>query len=116
MKNSSAKEISMSGKAYPIWNRVQACIYKASKSWGARADCVVDVLVGTSSSNSHRFLTHTTTHRVLENGDKSFRFYVDHVCVRQATLVKKTKELVVTYAVIEPVPTTTKVMDAEDAA
>ena len=26
------------------------------------------------------------------------------------------KELVVTYAVIKPVPTTTKVMDAEDAA
>tara|TARA_R100000951_G_C2574740_1_gene159966 strand:- start:271 stop:432 length:162 start_codon:yes stop_codon:yes gene_type:complete len=53
---------------------------------------------------------------VLENGDKSFRFYVDSVCVRQATLVKQTKELVVTYAVIEPVPTPTKVMDAEDAA
>lgn len=106
----------MSGKAYPIWNKVQACIYKASKSWGARADCVVEVLVGTSSSNSHEFLTHVTTHRVLANGDKSFRFYVDNVCVRQATLAKGSKELVVTYAVIEPVPTHRIVMDAEDAA
>jgi hypothetical protein len=106
----------MSGKAYPIWNKVQACIYKASKSWGARADCVVKVLVGTSSSNSHEFVRHTTTHRVLANGDKSFRFYVDHVCVRQATLAKGSKELVVTYAVIEPVPTHRIVMDAEDAA
>ena len=106
----------MSGRSYPIWNKVQACIYKASRSWGARADCVVDVLVGTSASNSHKFLTHTTTHRVLANGDKSFRFYVDKVCVRQATLAKGSKELVVTYAVIEPVHTTTKVIDAEDAA
>ena len=106
----------MSGKAYPIWNLVQACIYKASKSWGARADCVVEVLVGTSSSNSHHFLTHTTTHRELANGDKSFRFYVDKVCVRQATLAKGSKELVVTYAVIEPVHTLTRVIDVEDAA
>tara|TARA_B100000497_G_scaffold122878_1_gene154605 strand:+ start:1018 stop:1338 length:321 start_codon:yes stop_codon:yes gene_type:complete len=106
----------MSGRSYPIWNAVTACIYKSSRSWGAKADCVVNVLVGTSASNSHEFVRHTTTHRVLENGDKSFRFYVDSVCVRQATLVKQTKELVVTYAVIEPVPTPTKVMDAEDAA
>jgi len=104
------------GSQFPIWNKVQACIYKSSRSWGAKADCVVDVLIGTSSSNSHNFVTHTTTHRELANGDKSFRFYVDKVCVRQATLAKGSKELVVTYAVIEPVHTTTKVIDAEDAA
>ena len=78
----------MRGSSYPIWNAVTACIYKSSRS---------------------------TTHRVLANGDKSFRFYVDNVCVRQATLAKGSKELVVTYAAIEPVPTH-KPTDVEDAA
>jgi len=105
----------MSGRSYPIWNAVTACIYKSARSWGAKADCAVMVLVGTSGSNSHEFVRHTTTHRELENGDKSFRFYVDNVCVRQATLAKGSNELVVTYAAIEPVPTH-KPTDVEDAA
>ena len=48
-------------RMYPIWNNIQACIYKGGKSYGVRSEGVVDVKVGTSKSNSHNFLTHTTT-------------------------------------------------------
>ena len=44
--------------SYPIWNQVEACIYKSGKSYGVRKDGVVSVKVGTSAKNSHDFLTH----------------------------------------------------------
>jgi len=80
-------------RQYPIWNNVEACIYKSSKSYGVRDTGQVEVRVGTSSSNSHAFVTHTTTHRTLENGDKMFRFYVDGVVIKEALLPKGTSEL-----------------------
>ena len=30
-------------RSYSIWNDVQACIYKGSKSWGAKNTCDVNV-------------------------------------------------------------------------
>ena len=86
------------GRTYPIWNRVQACIYKASKNWGAQTRCEVDVCVGTSARNSHPFVTHKTTRRDLGDGSVEFRFYVDNVLIKQAILTgeelkhKKVKE------------------------
>ena len=74
------------GRTYPIWNRVQACIYKASKNWGAQTRCEVDVCVGTSARNSHPFVTHKTTRRDLGDGRVEFRFYVDNVLIKQAIL------------------------------
>ena len=76
----------MSFKSYPIWNNVQACIYKSSKSWGAREQSLVDVVVGTSAQNSHSFVSHKTTHRTLEDGSQEFRFYVDGVVVKRAVI------------------------------
>lgn len=81
-------------KSYPIWNRVQACIYKSSKDWGAKRDAAVTVLVGTSARNSHEFVKHATTHRELGNGDREFRFYVDGVCIKRALLRKGAHNLV----------------------
>lgn len=78
---------------YPIWNKVQACIYASDKSWGAKKDAAVSVLVGTSARNSHKFLEHATTHRVLDNGDREFRFYIDGECVRRAVLRKGATDL-----------------------
>lgn len=75
-------------RQYPIWNDVSACIYGSSKSWGAKLTAAVTVLVGSSSRNSHRFVSHATTHRQHENGDKEFRFYVDEKCVKRAVLRK----------------------------
>ena len=73
-------------QSYPIWNMVEACIYKSSKSYGVRETGAVLVLVGTSAKNSHPFVEHTTTHRQFEDGSREYRFYVDGVCIRRATL------------------------------
>ncbi len=78
----------MASKSYPIWNNITACIYKASKSYGVRERGEVEIRIGTSGSNSHHFLNHRTTHKVLENGDREYRFYVDDVLVRRALLRK----------------------------
>tara|TARA_Y100000768_G_scaffold385567_1_gene371945 strand:- start:2604 stop:2879 length:276 start_codon:yes stop_codon:yes gene_type:complete len=78
----------MRGKSYPIWNKITACIYKSNKSYGVRERGEVEVRIGTSSSNSYHFLNHRTTHKVLENGDREYRFYVNDVLVRRALLRK----------------------------
>ncbi len=75
-------------KSYPIWNNIRACIYKSDKSYGVKETGDVEIRVGTSASNSHLFLRHSTTHRALENGDREYRFYIDGVCVRKAVLPK----------------------------
>jgi|TARA_R100001460_G_scaffold49748_1_gene87964 DNA topoisomerase IB len=80
-------------KQYPIWNIITACIYKSAKSYGVRNTGEVEVRVGTSSSNSHKFLKHTTTHRLHNNGDREYRFYIDGECVKRALLKKGANEL-----------------------
>jgi hypothetical protein len=80
-------------KSYPIWNRITACIYKSNKSYGVRERGEVEVRIGTSGSNSHRFLTHRTTHKILDNGDREYRFYVDDVLIKRALLPKGTREI-----------------------
>ena len=80
-------------KQYPIWNIITACIYKSAKSYGVRNTGEVEVRVGTSSSNSHKFLNHKTTHRLHDNGDREYRFYVDDKCIRRALLPKGTREI-----------------------
>ena len=80
-------------RQYPIWNQVTACIYQSNKSYGVKETGEVEIRVGTSASNSHLFLRHSTTHRILENGDREYRFYIDGVCVRKAVLPKGKYEL-----------------------
>ena len=76
-------------RSYPIWNNVAACIYKSSKSWGAKEQSAVDVVVGTSAQNSHNFVSHKTTHRTHDDGTQEFRFYVDGVVVKRAIIEPK---------------------------
>jgi len=76
-------------RSYPIWNIVQACIYKSGKSWGSREESAVDVVVGTSAQNSHYFVSHKTTHRTHDDGTQEFRFYVDGVVVKRAIIEPK---------------------------
>ena len=80
-------------KQYPIWNIITACIYKSAKSYGVRNTGEVEVRVGTSSSNSHKFLNHKTTHRLHDNGDREYRFYLDGKCIKRAILKKGSYEL-----------------------
>ena len=75
-------------KQYPIWNIVTSCIYKSGKSYGVKERGEVEVRIGTSSKNSHVFLHHKTTHKILDNGDREYRFYVDDVLVKRALLPK----------------------------
>ena len=81
-------------RQYPIWNEVEACIYKSNKSYGAKRDSITKVRIGTSSSNSHLFVRHRTSRRELENGDSEFRFFVDDVCVKRAVVTKDKKMVV----------------------
>ena len=81
-------------RQYPIWNIITACIYKSGKSYGVKDTGEVEVRVGTSSSNSHTFLKHTTTHRQLENGDREYRFYIDSELIKRALLPKGKSDLV----------------------
>ena len=75
-------------RQWPIWNQITACVYKSDKSYGVKATGEVTVKVGTSASNSHIFLRHTTTHRMLDNGDREYRFYLDGEVIRRAVLKK----------------------------
>lgn len=62
--------------SYPIWNDVTACIYKSSKSYGAKDTSEASVKVGTSANNSKLLVRHCTTRR--KKGDYVvFTFYVD---------------------------------------
>jgi len=79
--------------SYPIWNRITACIYKGGKSYGVRETGEVEVLVGTSASNSHLFLKHCVTHRELEDGSREYRFYLDGVVLKRAVLPKGADQL-----------------------
>ena len=78
--------------SYPIWNQVQACIYKSDKSYGVRNEGVVNVKVGTSKTYSYDFVKHVTTVKDIDKHTKEYRFYVDNNLIKQATFNTKTKE------------------------
>ena len=63
--------------SYPIWNKIQACIYKAPKSYGVKSDGTNEILVGTSAKNSHSFINTRVTHRKNEDGTRTYHYYID---------------------------------------
>ena len=81
---------------YPIWNNVTACIYKGCKSYGVKETGEVNVLIGSSKTNSFDFLTHKITCR--ESRHKldclSFHFYFDNKIIKTALYNKRTKQLI----------------------
>ena len=79
-------------RSYPIWNQIQACIYKNdNKSYGVKNDGVVNIKVGTSNTYSYDFITHRTTRRELTKDIAEFRFYVDGKLLKRSQFNKKTK-------------------------
>ena len=78
---------------YPIWNLINSCAYQSNKSYGVKEIGDVLVIVGTSASNSHHFVKHVVTHRLHDNGDREYRFYVDNVNIKRALLRKGAMEL-----------------------
>tara|TARA_Y100000114_G_scaffold37132_1_gene32700 strand:- start:519 stop:812 length:294 start_codon:yes stop_codon:yes gene_type:complete len=86
-------------RQYKIWNDVQSCLYKnnggrtGNKSYGVNEHSTNYMRVGTSSKNSHLFAEIMQTCRVLENGDLSFRLYVDREVIKEGIVSKKDKDL-----------------------
>ena len=80
-------------RMYPIWNEINSCAYKNGKSYGVKRVGEVSVLVGTSASNSHHFIDHKVTHRLMENGDRIYRFYVDDKLIKESILKKGSSKL-----------------------
>ena len=80
-------------RQYPIWNKVQACIYKGNKSYGVIERGEVDIFVGSSSSNSHFFLSHCITHKKHDNGDRTYYFKINNEVIKKAILKKNSNEL-----------------------
>jgi len=83
------------GRSYPIWNNITSCAYKSGKSYGIKLHGEVEILIGTSASNSHLFLKTSTTHRQHENGDREYHFYIDNVLIRKAIQPAGTKEMLI---------------------
>lgn len=74
-------------QSYPIWHDITSCIYKASKSYGAKDTSEDNILVGSSAKNSHQFAKVLTTRR-FENheglGDVVvFRISIDKVIIKE---------------------------------
>lgn len=80
----------MSSRSYPIWNKIQACIYQSDKSFGAKEESTTTVLVGTSKSNSHELVNHRTIRRENEN-EVVFKFYVDDIKIKELRFEKDSK-------------------------
>lgn len=72
-------------KSYPIWNKVQACIYKSNKSFGAKDFSETEILVGSSAKNSHTLAKVSTKRKEVndENGNYiHFEFRVNGVLLK----------------------------------
>ncbi len=77
----------MSGRQYPIWNIIRSCIYEKPKSYGVRKHSDCQVMVGTSSKNSHDFLEWKLTHyHDKENKQRIYTFKVDGKIIKRAIL------------------------------
>ena len=76
-------------QSYPIWNKIQACIYKASKCYGVKNDGLNEILIGTSAKNSHSFVRTRVTHKKHDDGTRTYHFYIDDKLYKKATLKKK---------------------------
>jgi len=79
-------------RSYPIWIEVDACIYKSSKSYGARDCNNQKIYVGTSKNNSHLLAEITTTKKVI--GEETiFKFWLDGKVIKTTVMNNKTKEV-----------------------
>lgn len=77
-------------RSYPIWNKIQACIYQSDKSFGAKEESSTTVLVGTSKSNSHELVSHKTIRRENDT-EVVFKFYVDDIKIKEMIFEKDSK-------------------------
>ena len=81
---------------YPIWNKINQCIYSdnqgkttGNKSYGIKEHGENEILIGTSSKNSFKFLETKITCKKLESGKRSFHFYIDNRLIKSAVIDKE---------------------------
>ena len=79
-------------RSWPIWVDVTACVYKGSKSYGARDVNEQTIFVGTSATNSHELVKVCTT-RKEDGDDVVFKFGVDGKVIKTIRMNKKTQEV-----------------------
>jgi len=74
-------------RSHAIWHDVRACIYKSSKSYGAKDTSEDSIYVGSSASNSHKFVDIITTKRIVSDpryGDTIvFKISLDDVVLKE---------------------------------
>mgnify|MGYP003109647210 FL=1 len=74
-------------RTYPIWNKITACIYNSSKSYGVKDTGENEIYIGSSAKNSHLFLHSIITKRT-ENTKYGkcivFKYSVDNVVIKKA--------------------------------
>lgn len=75
-------------RSYPIWIDVDACIYKSSKSYGARNTNNQNIYVGTSASNSKHFTNINVLRTKNTNGETEFILVVDGKEIKRYNLDK----------------------------
>ncbi len=83
----------MGSRSYPIWTKVEACIYKSDKSFGAKDTSTQTIMVGTSAKNSHKIAQICTTKREVDN-EIIFKFSVDGEILKTIRFDKKTKKMI----------------------
>ena len=83
----------MASRSYPIWTKVEACIYKSDKSFGAKDTSTQTIMVGTSAKNSHEIAQICTTKREVDN-EIIFKFSVDGEILKTIRFDKKTKKMI----------------------
>jgi len=72
--------------SYPIWHEVTACNYNSSKSYGSKDQASTVISVGSSKSNSNRFISHETTREAYWSGDVRlvrFQFWVCGALIKE---------------------------------
>lgn len=71
-------------RSYPIWVDINCSDHKSSRSFGVRTDATLNVLVGSSSSNSHDFCNVKLEKvKSSKNTMTGFKLYIDDKLVKE---------------------------------
>jgi hypothetical protein len=72
--------------SYPIWHDITACNYNSSKSYGSKDEATTVVSVGSSKTNSHRFVSHETIRTAFDTDNGrvvAFQFFVCGALIKE---------------------------------
>ena len=85
-------------RQYKIWNEIYNTEYKKSNSFGTNGQVNINMLIGTSSKNSHDFAKITQDVYYSEENDcYYYDLLIDGVVIKEAQYYPKTKTFKQTY-------------------